>query len=308
MGEYIDGVWAGEVLSDKFISRSGGWVSETGDRFKAVSVVKTALDSGVYSFDKTDQGLFFVTQPFRSDVPARLPGLPCDIILDQIELFWTKEEIYKKHGFVHKRGILLYGEPGCGKTSIIRLLANQIIERGGIVFSIDDFELASQAVTAFRKVEKTRPILTIQEDIEGLFDGSAGNDQVKSALSFLDGQDQVDNIVHIATTNQPEKIADRFIRRPGRFDLVIGIKKPLPETREAYLRHVTNNTIPEEKLKEIVLKSEGFPMSYLREIASTNICLGINLDDTIARLKHNKKAQFKNTESDLGFVIGYEGK
>lgn len=307
---YIDGEWiSSKEFKDRNQRLDGGWTSDSGSRFKAAQVVKASLEPDIYRFEKTDQANYFVKQLFPTDDTTRLPGLPCDYILDQIKLFWSKEEEYKKFGFVHKRGILLYGEPGCGKTSIVRLLCDEVLKNEGIIFSIDNFVMASEFISIFRQVEPTRPILTVQEDIEGLFVGAEGANQIKAALSFLDGQDQVNNIVHIATTNEPGKIADRFIKRPGRFDLVIGIRPPTTETREAYFRHIVKS-ISEDKVKELVSKTEGLGLSYLRELASTYLCLGIPLDETLERLKLNKNTKsFKNDKinsNNLGFVMGYD--
>lgn len=302
---WVDGEWQ---LRNNSLKKQSGWVSEGGLRYKTVPIVESKLPSGVYTFAETDHGMFFEKQMFSSDEAVRLPGLPCDLILNQILNFWDSKELYQKYGLLHKRGIMLYGTPGCGKTSIIRLLCNEILSIGGIVFSISSYQRASVFCRIFRNSEPTRPILTIQEDMEGIFEGSNGADEVKAALSFLDGQDQVNNIVHVASSNQPEKIADRFIKRPGRFDLVIGINEPTDETREAYLRHVCKDQIAPDQLHELVRKTNGLGLVYLREIAASYLCLDIPIDETINRMKSNFKTKvFKNKQnSPCGYQLGYE--
>lgn len=314
---YRDGQWVNDKNSElvdlAFSQVTGeskaGWVSETGFKFKKVTLVEHKLPAGVYSFFESDNGRFFEKQNFPTDKPVSLPGLPCEHILNQIKMFWDKREVYHQHGLLHKRGILLYGSPGCGKTSIIRLLCDEIIKADGVVFSIDSFQKAATFVSEFRQAEPERPILTIQEDIEGFFDGTAGADELKAALGFLDGENQTDNIVHLATTNEPEKLADRFIKRPGRFDLVIGLHAPLRETREAYLRHVDPN-LDSVVLQEIVEKTDGLSLAYLRELISTHVCLGIPIDETLSRIRTDSKKKIlknKKSEEKFGFTVGYEG-
>jgi hypothetical protein len=86
---------------------------------------------------------------------------------------------------------------------------------------------------------------------------------------------------------------------------------PKAETREAYLRHVAKGMIDEEKIREIVEKTEGLGLSYLRELMATNLCLNIPLDETLGRIRTNfdsKKLTNKVKEKSLGFTIGYEDK
>jgi len=309
---YIDGIWVAEsTVENRLIVKynaAPGWTSQAGFRFARAGFVNEKLPSGIYRFVKGDDGLFFEKQTFPTDAAVSLPGLPSEYILNQMKLFWSKAAEYKKHSLIHKRGILMYGSPGCGKTSIVRLLCNEILDLGGIVFSIDDYTHAASFVNEFRSVEPTRMILTIQEDIESYFDGTAGADQLKGALSFLDGENQTNNIVHFATTNEPEKLADRFIKRPGRFDLVIGMHAPTEETRRAYLKHV-DPMLEESILEELVSKTEGLSLAYLRELISTYVCLGIPLEDTLKRLRSDSKRKtLKNkTEEKLGFTVGYGG-
>jgi SpoVK/Ycf46/Vps4 family AAA+-type ATPase len=307
MGKYVDGIYVSDDTADsgllkKFESPEQGWSSQSGFRFQRAGYVSKKLPSAIYRFVQTDNGMFFEKQSFPTDIAVSLPGLPSDYILDQMKLFWQKADIYKEHGLIHKRGILMYGSPGCGKTSIVRLLCNEILKMG------DDYTRAASFVGEFRSAEPERIILTIQEDIEGYFDGSAGPEQLKSALSFLDGENQTNNIVHLATTNEPEKLADRFIKRPGRFDLVIGMHAPTEETRRAYLRHVDPN-LNEDVLEELVQKTEGLSLAYLRELISTYVCLNISLDDTLKRLRFDsKRKSLKNKEDGkMGFTVGYGG-
>jgi hypothetical protein len=290
----------------KLEQKTKGWAAG-GGTYHSVEDVRLTLPPGIYSLDTGDGKKFYTPMQSPSDAPIDLPGLPIKYILDQIKMFWTRSDRYQKYNLLQKRGILLHGAPGCGKTCIITLLCKDLIEAGGVIFTVDDFATASTCIRHFRSVEPDRPIMTLMEDVEGTFQGDQGNSEIKAALSLLDGQDQVNNIVHIATTNQPEELADRFIKRPGRFDLIIGIHAPKAETREAYLRHVTRNQIPEDKLKELVEKTEGLSLAYLREMASTFLCLDIPINETLERLQKNFKLKSLGKRSTkLGFTIGYE--
>jgi len=299
-----------EIRAARATANPAGWASDDQKRFRTYSRIEKSLPSGVYRFVKLNGVPHFFKIDFPSDDAVSLPGLPSDYILNQIKDFWATADEFKKFGLIHKRGILMYGPPGCGKTSIIRLLCDQVLKLGGIAFCIDSFESAGEFARVFRSAEPDRPILMIEEDVENVFSGNSAAEEIKAALSFLDGQDQVNNIVHIATTNNPEQMADKFIKRPGRYDLVIGVFSPTAETREAYLRHVAKGQLPEEKIKEIVEKTEGLGLAYLRELLATNLCLGIPLDETLKRIRDNfksKKLSNKQMEQSMGFEIGFKG-
>ena len=67
---------------------------------------------------------------------------------------------------------------------------------------------------------------------------------------------------------------------------------------------------PETKLKELIEKTDGLSLAYLREIASTFLCLDIPVDETLERLQKNFKSKKLSTKEKekLGFTIGYEEK
>ena len=295
----------------KQVKRVNGWMSNDNNSYAAAQYIEPMLPPGVYDLSIDGNGTkVFSKVTFPMDQAVPLPGLPAQYILDQIGNFWEKGDTYKYYNFIHKRGILLYGPPGCGKTSIIRLLCDALIEKGGVIFMVDNFRVAGACIPYFRKQEPDRPIMTLMEDVEGLFKGEAGPQQIQAALSFLDGQSQVNKIVHIATTNEPDGLADRFIKRPGRFDLVIGVHAPTAETREAYLKHICGDKIPADKLAELTEKTAGLGLSYLRELTSTHLCLGLDLDETLARLKTNFSAKklMNNPKGDpkMGFTVGFD--
>lgn len=289
-----------------------GWSSDQDGDFRTAGKVHNSLPAGVYkTWLSTTTGQFYFRRLENpADKVVSLPGLPCDYLCDQIDTFWGRASAYTAYNFLHKRGILMYGPPGCGKTSVINLLTQAFISKyNGIVVQIIDFIEAPRCLMNLRQCEPDRPIMTLMEDVEGVFSGQNGTAQVQAALSFLDGQMQLNHIVHLATTNKPEELEDRFIKRPGRFDVVVGIHAPMAETREAYLRHVTSNMIPESKLRELVESTEGLGLSYLRELASSFLCLDIPLNETLDRLKLNFKTKslLSKGTPKMGFSIGFDG-
>lgn len=283
------------------------WSKQNGI-YRPVGKTQPSVPAGIYEIDNDNQGWFLSRVKFPSDSLLRLPGMPIDFILDQIKVFWEREELFKQTGLLHKRGIMMYGPAGCGKTSIIRLLCDDIVRRDGIVIIVTNCRLTESALGGIRQIEPRRPILTIIEDIETFMGQSDESSSARALLALLDGETQVDHIVHLATTNKPEQLEDRIVKRPGRFDLVVGLNHPVAEARKAYLFNLLHDHVSENDLNDMVGDTEGLGLAHLRELVVASYCLGLDRKETLDRLKNNfKKAMkpVKKTTEGLGFTVNF---
>jgi len=221
--------------------------------------------------------------------------LPSNEVLDivqDIKNFWESEQKFKDYKLLHKRGILLYGDPGCGKSGIIQLCTSHLVnELGGIVLNIDSGEALEKLegfLTTIRKIEPKRPITVILEDVDGI----AGDVKYYTSLllNLLDGLKQTQNIVYIATTNYPEKLEERFTNRPSRFDRRYHIDLPNEEVRESYLRNkISKKDLSNEEIKKWVKETEGMSLAHLKELVVSVIVIGNSFDHSINLLKSLKE-------------------
>lgn len=289
-------------------SRYVAWYLNQGT-YRAAGPTVPNLPAGIYNVKIDSDGWYLEPTTFNSDELLHLPGLPIDFILKQIDTFWSRQEQFAACGLLHKRGILMYGAAGCGKTSIIKLLSNNIVDvRDGVVLLAESPEFVGVALQALRQVEPTRPVLTIMEDIDAHMEDEYSK---RTLLSLLDGEKQVNHIVHLATTNYPDLLAETIMKRPGRFDVVIELKHPVREAREMYLRSLLGAQVTEEQLLKLVDATAGLGLAHLRELVSATHCLGLDLEETLARLKGNMRVKFKSPkvgdddEKGVGFSIGF---
>jgi energy-coupling factor transporter ATP-binding protein EcfA2 len=282
------------------------WYVRNG-KFRPVGSTVERLPGGIYEADNDNDGLYLEEIDFPADALLKLPGTPVEYILKQIDNFWAKEAIFKECGFLHKRGILLYGPAGCGKTSIIKLLCEQLIkEHDGVVIYITNVQLSSQALADIRAVEPERKILTIIEDIEEYTESS--NSRPRQLLALLDGEEQIDHVVHLATTNKPEVLEDRIVKRPGRFDLVIGLNPPVAEARYQYMKNIVKESMSEEQLQKLTKKTAGLGLAHLRELIVATHCLELDLEETLERLQNNQKKAPKIKKEgahEVGFTVNF---
>lgn len=253
---------------------------------------RKALPSGLYSIYQdmfNNNQIVFHRSKFQTDELYDLPIKELDLIKNDISKFWSTEKKFKEYGLVHKRGILLYGKPGCGKSCAIQVIMKDLIENhNGLIFKISNSNDLSNFISQFnpviRVIEPNRRVVVMLEDIDGLF-LEASSTQTK-LLNLLDGINQSSNIVYVGTTNYPERLEERILNRPSRFDKRYEFRLPNAEIRLAYLKNsLKPNDLKNIDLQEWVDKSEGLTLSHLRELIVSVIILENDFDTEVQTLK-----------------------
>lgn len=258
----------------------------------AAETIET-LKPGFYKFDAIPNiGVCLRRMKINIDGLMRLPDTGTADVLAEFQHFWTLRERFTSRGFLHKRGYLLWGPAGSGKTSGLMQMAADIIDSyGGIVCQIEDPVLAAHGLGLIRKIEPDRPIVALIEDLDALV--RRGNFE-NAFLALLDGEAQVDRITYIATTNYPELLDRRFVDRPSRFDTIRYIGMPSAAARSVYLA-TKEPSLTEAELAEWVGQTEGFSVAHLRELVILVKCFEQPLSVAIKRLE---KMRAKKPSSD----------
>lgn len=279
MSNNIDNVkqWAAELQGfENAYSHRGN------DSFSVAGETVKVLPSGIYFFSTDYNGnLIYNKTPVVTDKLISLQNKKIEDLLKTISDFWNSKDTYNLFSQLHKRGILLYGDPGTGKTSTLEILFSNVIENNGLVFLIDDPELSIKAVQRLRKLEPYRNLILVYEDIDSLFD-KYGESEL---LSMLDGQYQFENILHLATTNYINKIPARLKNRPGRFDEVIKIDPPTTDERKLYIEYLMQPVQDKSKILQIIKDTKDFSIAHIKELIISVYLLNKDYNETLNRLK-----------------------
>lgn len=210
---------------------------------------------------------------FSNDITSKL--------VEETQLFWDKTQVYAQNNIAHKRGILLCGEPGCGKSAIITMLVSQLIKQDGIVFIINtpqEFNNLTETLSSIiRKIEPDRPVITVIEDVDQIIKNMNGDWQI---LDFLDGKNSINHHMVILTSNDTTDLSKALLR-PSRIDWAIEIPSPNETIRKEYF---AKKGISDELLNEFVLKTEGMSFAELKETFIGTQILGKPLDKVVEQI------------------------
>ncbi|OCH85846.1 P-loop containing nucleoside triphosphate hydrolase protein [Obba rivulosa] len=239
--------WANSLREEMWVFEEGQW-SKNKDLFRAVQ--KSTWEDIV------------LDENFRE-------GLRRDTMM-----FFSSKEIYRSLGVTWKRGLLLLGPPGNGKTESIKALLHEFNYAALYVKSINtpigpEFGIR----TVFEHARKHSPCILVLEDLDSMI-----TDKVRSFfLNEMDGLAQNEGILTIATTNHPELIDDAILNRPSRFDVKYDFALPTTELRNEFATkwltkvHALDTGIVFQKsdgelAEAIAKKTDGWSFAFLKEL------------------------------------------
>lgn len=300
------------------------WITDGRNSFLPASSSLPTLPAGLYEIRNYQNGLYFEEILTMSDGLVRFPDTEVDMVIREIRAFWQNEEMYHKYDIFYRRGILLYGPPGSGKTCTIKIVMSEIIMQGGIVIKFTDPELFIIGTRNFREIEPSRPFVVLMEDIDSLTE-TFGESIIGN---ILDGIENIDKVVFLATTNYPELLSDRIINRPSRFDKRFKIGMPSPASRELYLNYlisigesepdvtssikkvkkphkkVTHHK-PDFDMAKWVHDTEGMSLAHVKELFVSVTIMGYEYNKALSQLVAMKDMPSSNTfstQNELGFT------
>ncbi len=235
---------------------------------------------GVMQFAKSKAKL--ITKDMPKTTFADVAG--CDEAIEElgeIKEFLQEPAKFQAVGTKIPKGVLLYGQPGTGKTLLARAVAG---EAGVPFYSISGSDFvemfvgvgASRVRDLFEQAKENAPAIVFIDEIDavGRHRGTGmggGHDEREQTLNQLlvemDGFDVRGGVILIAATNRPD-VLDPALLRPGRFDRQIQVDAPDLAGRTKILQvHARGKPLaPDVDLQTVARRTPGFSGADLANV------------------------------------------
>jgi len=241
------------------------WTSYNNDYYPAGPVAKD-LPPGYYNINQSMSGLYFTRKEIKTESLFRFPDTSGDKVINEINNFWSLESKFRDNGLPYKRGILMYGPPGSGKTSVIRIVIDEMVSKhDGIIIEFPSIYLFKEAYEALREIHPNVRIIVLMEDLDQVMNHTSQPDM----LNLLDGVYRIHNVIFLATTNYPEKLKSNIMNRPTRFDKKIFMGMPNEEARRIFIKNkLVNDDV--SIIDQWVKDTKGMSIAHIKELFIAN--------------------------------------
>lgn len=206
-----------------------------------------------------------------------------------INVFFEQQETFRALGFPWRRGVLLVGPPGTGKTMVCKAAA---ATHPDVPFLyVRDLRTSRDGIAEiFARARRLAPCILAFEDVDGMIN----KENRTMFLNELDGFRNNDGLLIVASSNHPGQIDEALLKRPSRFDRVYHIGLPAARERAEFCRRLLARTADlaagfdaEAVCAAVAERTDGFTPAYLKEaFLSARLQMAqeglTTLDDTFA--------------------------
>lgn len=167
-----------------------------------------------------------------------------------------------------KRGLLLYGPPGVGKTHTVRFLIGELSDTTVVELTGESLHAIKQACSIARALQ---PALIVIEDVDLIAqqrDHYGGESPLLfTLLNEMDGLDDDADVVFLLTTNRADLLEAALASRPGRVDQAVHIDLPDTQARRQLIELYRGTLdVDLSGLDDVLEKTEGVTASFLKEL------------------------------------------
>ncbi|BFU43300.1 AAA family ATPase [Krasilnikovia sp. MM14-A1004] len=226
------------------------------------------LSLGASDYEAGIGGITFHRRPTLADADLVLPDGVLDRVRRHVAGVARHRDRLRAAGQHLKRGLLLHGPPGTGKTHTIRYLLGALPELTVVLLAGPSIRFVTEAAQLARALQ---PALVVLEDCDLVAedrDFHAGAQPLLFAvLEALDGLDDDADVAFLLTTNRVDALEPALAQRPGRVDLAVEV--PLPDEaarRRLIALYARQLPFTPDALDLAARRTEGTTASFTKEL------------------------------------------
>jgi hypothetical protein len=267
MGGEMSGVQL-HVVADE-----AGKAADIASTLRALALKHNVFRGQVISFGREMFGersaaLQFHARPAMTESDVILPARTLAMIRRQVVgVAEHREQLLAARQHL-KRGLLLYGPPGVGKTHSVRYLVSQLLDVTIVELSGDSLRLISTACSVARTLQ---PAMIVVEDVDliaedrGMHPGH--HPLLFQLLNEMDGLAEDADVVFLLTTNRPDVLEPALAARPGRVDQAVAMDLPDADARRRLFDLYRGRlAVDESNLTAVIDRTDKVTASFLKEL------------------------------------------